>query len=90
MTLDLEQILKTKLAATHVHVEDESADHAGHREAKLSGGGHYRVTVVSPLFRGKSLIERHRMIYEAVLSEAVHALAIRAHTPEEWASKKTS
>lgn len=47
---------------------------------------HFELLVVSDVFAGRSLVERHRMIY-AVLGDAVggpiHALSIRAHTPAE-------
>ena len=47
---------------------------------------HFELVVVSDVFAGRSLIERHRMIY-AVLGDAVggpiHALSIRAETPSE-------
>ena len=61
----IEELLRQTLAAPVVEVEDESAQHAGHAGA-ASGGGHYRVTVVSPLFEGKSRVARHRMVYDAL------------------------
>lgn len=68
-----------------VRIVDESHRHAGHAGAR-DGRGHFNVTVVSAAFDGKSLIERHRMVYEA-LGEAmqtdIHALSIDARTPEE-------
>ena len=76
-------MLRQALAATHVDVEDESALHAGHAGA-ASGGGHYRVTVVSPLFEGKTLVERHRLVYDALAKEMqheIHALALTTLTP---------
>ena len=81
----ISQILKERLNASHVEVQDDSPKHAGHREAKESGGGHYSVIVVSKLFKGKSLIERHRMIYEALapLKDKIHALAIKTLTTSE-------
>lgn len=45
------------------------------------------MAIVSARFAGKSRLERHRMVHEALRSELaseIHALAIRAHTPEEW------
>ena len=75
--------LRHALGATAVTVEDESALHAGHAGA-ASGGGHFRVTVVSPQFAGKSLVARHRMVYDALASEmqhAIHALALTTLTP---------
>lgn len=68
---------------------DDSAKHAGHEGAK-SGGGHYRLSIVSPRFTGVRTIERHRLIYEALgnmMKHEVHALSITAHSPEETATR---
>lgn len=77
--------LTQALAPDQIDVQDDSAQHAGHAGAQ-SGGGHYTVVIVSSRFTGKSLVERHRMIYDA-LGEAmrhdIHALVIRAKTPGE-------
>ena len=84
----IEQTLRQTLAATEVEVEDESALHAGHAGA-AAGGGHYRVTVVSPLFEGKPLVARHRMVYEALATEmqqTIHALALTTLTPSQRSS----
>ena len=81
--------LRQTLAATEVTVEDESALHAGHAGA-ASGGGHFRVTVVSPQFEGKSLVTRHRMVYDALAGEmqhAIHALALTTLTPSQRSSE---
>lgn len=74
------KLLKEKLHASQVDVRDDSAKHAGHAEAQKSGGGHYSVVVVSESFKGKNLVERHRMVYEALapLKDKIHALAIKA------------
>lgn len=81
----IEQKLRQALAATEVAVEDESAQHVGHAGA-ASGGGHYRVIVVSPLFEGKTPVARHRMVYEALAAEIqkeIHALALTTLTPAQ-------
>ncbi len=68
-----------------VVLEDESAQHAGHAGA-ASGGGHYRLTIVSPRFRTLSTLARHRLVYEAMgelMQREIHALSITALTPEE-------
>ncbi len=83
------EILKNKLRAVSVEVEDESAAHAGHEGAQL-GGGHYRITVVSDLFAGKTALERHRLVYSALEKEMgrdIHALAIKALSPAETESE---
>lgn len=81
----IEQRLRAALAPQNLEVADESAQHAGHAGAK-GGGGHYAVVVVSPIFAGKSLVERHRMIYDALgdtMRREIHALSIKALTPDE-------
>ena len=63
---------------------DESHKHAGHAGAK--GGGHFVIHIVAEQFTGKSPIQRHRMIYDAMgelMQGEVHALSIRAETPVE-------
>jgi BolA protein len=63
---------------------DESALHAGHAGA-ASGGGHYRLMIVSPRFRGHGTVERHRMVYDALgsmMRREIHALSIQALAPE--------
>lgn len=77
--------LRHALGAIEVTVEDESALHAGHAGA-ASGGGHFRVIVISPQFEGKSLVARHRMVYAALANEmqhAIHALALTTLTPSQ-------
>ena len=81
----IEQTLRHSLEAVEIEVEDESALHAGHAGA-ASGGGHYRVRIVSPLFTGKNRVQRHRMVYGALADEmqhAIHALALTTLTPDE-------
>jgi BolA protein len=73
------------LAPSHLEVIDESALHAGHRGAS-SGGGHYRLTIVSERFKGMNAVARHQEIYRALgdmMEEQIHALSISAFTPEE-------
>jgi BolA protein len=88
LTADVVTAIRERLAALQperLELGDESALHAGHEGAK-SGGGHFRLTIVSPLFRGKDTLARHRMVYGALgpmMHHEIHALSIRAVTPEE-------
>ena len=82
----LESRLRGALSASFVGVRDDSAQHAGH--AGASAGGHYTVTLASPAFVGKARVARHRLVYDAlaeVMQRGIHALAIMAYTPEEFA-----
>lgn len=77
--------LALALAPTAIEVIDDSDQHIGHAGA-LSGGGHYTVHLVSARFTGKPLLERHRMVYDALrdmLHVDIHALSIQARSPEE-------
>jgi BolA protein len=78
--------LTTTFSPERIEVIDESHLHAGHAGSRPGGETHYRVHIVSDAFRGKSRIERHRMINTALSAElagGVHALAIHASAPGE-------
>jgi BolA protein len=72
-----------------LRVEDESDHHIGHAGHRPGGETHYRVYIVAEAFRGKSRIERHRLINATLSGElagGVHALAIHAAAPGEGAA----
>ena len=78
--------LNAALAPQSLDVEDESQNHAGHAGHRPGGQTHFRVYIVSEAFRGKSRVERHRMINQLLAAElagGVHALAIHASAPGE-------
>jgi BolA family transcriptional regulator, general stress-responsive regulator len=77
--------LDAALAPDDVEIVDESRLHAGHPGA-AAGGGHFAAVVVSERFRGLSTLERHRLVYRALedmMPGQIHALSIRALTPDE-------
>jgi BolA family transcriptional regulator, general stress-responsive regulator len=78
--------LRKAFAPETLRVEDESHRHEGHAGHRPGGETHFRLYIVSEAFRGKSRIERHRMINATLSSElaaGVHALAIHATAPGE-------
>lgn len=87
MTSTIDQ-MRERLSVLEPHtidIADESALHAGHAGAR-SGGGHYRMTIVSPRFAGMATMARHRLVYDALgslMRHEIHALSITAKTPEE-------
>ena len=88
--MDTRDRITTKLteafAPAQLDVVDESHQHAGHAGHRPGGETHFRVTIVAEAFRGKSRLQRHRMVNEALaaeLSGGVHALAIHASAPGE-------
>ena len=78
--------LAAAFAPQRLDVVDESHQHAGHAGSRPGGETHYRVYIVSEAFRGKSRLERHRMVNATLSGElagGVHALAIHASAPGE-------
>lgn len=84
----LRRKLTDALAPTQLVVEDESAKHKGHAGWRPGGETHFRVTVVSAAFDGKSRVDRQRMVYDILkdeMADRVHALALVTRTPAEAA-----
>jgi len=78
--------LTKAFAPVSLKVLDESHQHVGHAAHRPSGETHFRVYIVAEAFRGKSRLERHRMVNDTLGAElrgGVHALAIHAAAPGE-------
>src|SRR2546423_10974706 len=78
--------LKDSFPPARLDVADESHQHEGHAGARPGGETHFRVTIVAEAFRGRSRLDRHRMVNAALAEElksGVHALAIHASAPGE-------
>ncbi|KJV05461.1 BolA family protein [Methylocucumis oryzae] len=77
--------LTNALQPEFLEIIDDSAAHAGHAGAR-NGGGHFHVNIVAEAFQGKSLVQRHQLIYQALgelMKHEIHALGINALTPSE-------
>jgi len=78
--------LRKAFAPARLEVVDESHRHEGHAGHRPGGETHFRVYIVADAFKGKSRLERHRMVNETLagdLAGGVHALAIHAAAPGE-------
>lgn len=83
-TTMIRERLTEALQPQSLNIIDESHKHIGHAQA--GGAGHFAVEIVSDAFREKNLIQRHRLVYDAlgdVMNTEIHALSIKASTPEE-------
>ena len=88
--MNMRQTITEKLREAFVpeslDVQDESHLHEGHAGHRTGGETHFRIYIVSQAFKGKSRIDRYRMINATLASElagSVHALAIHAQAPGE-------
>ena len=80
--------LTEAFAPQSLRVQDESHQHEGHAGHRPGGETHYRVYIVSEAFKGKTRLERHRMINQSLSAElagGIHALAIYAAAPDDGA-----
>lgn len=78
----IRQCLEQSLKPQSLEIIDDSHKHAGHSSA--GGMGHFTVNICAAAFEGKSLLQRHRLVYDAVgelMQTEIHALSIHATTP---------
>jgi len=61
-------------------------------EVKVEGDGtHFEAVIISQDFDGKTLLERHQLVYEVLgeaMKERIHALSLKTYTPEQWGDIK--
>ena len=79
----------TRLGPSVLEIRDDSAAHAGHPGA-AAGGGHFSLLIVSEVFAGLPRLQRHQRVLREVadlLPNPVHALSIKALTPDEFPSQ---
>lgn len=72
--------LERELQTTHLEVVDESD----------GCGAKFNVVIVSPLFQGKPLLQRHRLVNDTLATElkTIHAFSMKTLTPEQWEKKQ--
>ena len=81
------QLIKDRLGSlnpSHINIEDECHLHVGHAGAK--SGGHFKLNIISDIFKDKSIIERHRIIYKCLndlMNAEIHAISIKAMHKDE-------
>ena len=72
---DIERLIKEKLPDARVEIQDLRGD-----------GDHYAAHVVSAAFKGKSRVQQHQIVYQALrgnMGGALHALALQTSAPED-------
>lgn len=72
---DIKSLIENGLSGAQVRVESDD-------------NTHYAALIISGEFAGKRAIARHQMVYRclgSLMGNEIHAMSIRAHTPDEWA-----
>lgn len=83
------RIRLASLAPKVLEIRDDSAAHAGHAGA-AGGGGHFSLLIVSDTFSGLPRLQRHQRVLREVADLVplpIHALSIKALTPDEFPSQ---
>jgi stress-induced morphogen len=71
---EIERLIKTHIPDAEVSIRDLAGD-----------GDHYAATVLAESFRGKSRVQQHQLVYQALQGQmggALHALALQTGVPE--------
>ena len=82
---DIKKRLEDKLDLIHFEIKDFTGRHLNHKLHE--GGFHLETTIVSDDFTDKTLIERHRVVYDAMgelMKHEIHALSMKTLTRDEW------
>ena len=83
----LGNLLRDALNPEFLEIDDRTEAHSGH--ASSGDGGHYEVRVVSSQFAGLTPLARHRLVNTVTdpVRQEIHALSIKAYSPEEFAAQ---
>jgi stress-induced morphogen len=76
---EIERLIKTAFPDAKVRIEDLRGD-----------GDHYAALVVSAAFKGKSRVQQHQMVYEALqgrMGSTLHALSLQTGVPDDAAGR---
>src|ERR1700728_447863 len=71
---DIESLIRARIPDAEVTIQDLAGD-----------GDHYKATVIAESFRGKSRVQQHQIVYDALKAEMggkLHALALQNAAPE--------
>lgn len=71
---DIESMIREAIPDAHVTIRDLAGD-----------GDHYAAEIVAESFRGKTRVQQHQMVYEALKGKMggnLHALALQTSAPE--------
>ena len=82
---DMQTRLEAHLNLDHFEVKDFTGRHLNHNLHE--GGFHLEAVIVSDDFMSKNLVQRHRMVYDAMgelMKHEIHALSMKTLTPNEW------
>ena len=74
---EIQEMIESGMPVVNINVEGD--------------GTHFEAVIVSDEFDGKTLLERHQLVYKVLgdaMKDRIHALSLKTYTPEQWSSIK--
>ena len=86
---EIKSRLKKTMAIDHLTIMDDTGKHLRHQY--YDGGRHFNLKIVSSAFEGLSLLDRHKLVYQALdgmIKNEIHALGLKTIATSEWINEK--
>ena len=86
---EIKSRLKKTMAIDHLTIMDDTGKHVRHQH--YDGGGHFQIKIVSSAFEGLSLLDRHKLVYQALdgmIKNEIHAIGLKTIATSEHINEK--
>ena len=86
---EIKSRLKKTIAIDHLTIMDDTGKHLRHQH--YDGGRHFKIIIVSSTFEGVSLLDRHKLIYQALngmIKNDIHAIGLKTIATSEYINEK--
>ena len=86
---EIKSRLKKTMTIDHLTIMDDTGKHLRHKH--YDGGKHFQIIIVSSTFEGISLLDRHKLVYQALdgmIKNEIHALGLKTIATSEWEKNK--
>ena len=86
---EIKSRLKKTMAIDHLTIMDDTGRHLRHQH--YDGGGHFQIKIVSSAFEGLSLLDRHKLVYQALngmIKNDIHAIGLKTIATSEYINEK--
>ena len=86
---EIKSRLKKTIAIDHLTIMDDTGKHLRHQH--YDGGRHFKIIIVSSTFEGVSLLDRHKLVYQALngmIKNDIHAIGLKTIATSEYINEK--
>jgi len=86
---EIKSRLKKTMAIDHLTIMDDTGKHLRHQY--YDGGRHFKIKIVSSAFEGVSLLDRHKLVYQALdgmIKNEIHAIGLKTIATSEYINEK--